>query len=66
MSGKTDWREPYDPEFEEWVWELRAERRDYPNLRPDLQPLDSDDEPSQRHSRRQAEAASPIKEREQS
>lgn len=44
-DSKTDWRQPYDPEFEEWVAELRAERRDYPNLRADLRPIDPDDEP---------------------
>ena len=44
-SEKTDWREPYDIEFEEWVWALRDARSFFPNLRADLQPLDSDDYP---------------------
>lgn len=55
---KGDWRDPYDPEFEEWVWELRTARTFYPNLRPDLQPRDSDDYPLR------AEAVSAIKEKE--
>lgn len=57
-SEKGDWRETYDPEFEEWVWELRDERAGFPHLRPDLQPLDSDDYPLR------AEAVSAIKEKE--
>lgn len=42
---KGDWRDPVDWDVEERIWELRDERKDYPNLRPDLQPLDVDDEP---------------------
>ena len=59
-SDKADWREPYDIEFEEWVWALREERAHFPNLKADLQPLDSDDYPLR------AEAVSANKEREQS
>ena len=44
-SEKTDWRESYDIEFEEWVWALRDARALFANLRADLQPLDSDDYP---------------------
>ena len=60
QSERTDWREPYDIEFEEWVWALRDARSFFPNLRADLQPLDSDDYPLR------AEAVSANKEREQS
>ena len=60
QSERTDWREPYDIEFEEWVWVLRDARAHFPNLRADLQPLDSDDYPLR------AEAVSANKEREQS
>lgn len=55
---RTDWRDPYDPEHEEWLWELREQRRHFPNLRADLQPRDSDDYPLR------AEAVSAIKEKE--
>lgn len=57
---KGDWRDPVDDEFEEWVWELRDNRSAFPNLRADLQPLDSDDYPLR------AEAVSAIKEKESS
>ena len=57
---KADWREPFDIEFEEWVWALRDARAYFPNLKADLQPLDSDDYPLR------AEAVSAIKERERS
>ena len=42
---RTDWRELLDMEYEEWVWALRDARSFFPNLRADLQPLDSDDYP---------------------
>jgi len=60
QHDKADWREPYDIEFEEWVWANRDARAYFPNLRADLQPLDSDDYPLR------AEAVSANKEREQS
>ena len=59
-SDKADWREILDMEYEEWVWALRDARSFFPNLRADLQPLDSDDYPLR------AEAVSANKEREQS
>lgn len=53
---RTDWRTDIDWDAEERTWELRAERRNYPNLRADLQPRDSDDESPPR-----AEASPPAK-----
>lgn len=38
-------RDSYDEELGEWLDELHSSRRDFPNLRPGLAPLDLDDEP---------------------